>query len=62
MSSTDVVRSMYEAFASGDMPTVLGLLDPEVLWCEAEGSPYDSGDGWIGAGCRHGKPVREDGR
>lgn len=48
MGSTDVVKSLYEAFGTGDMPTVLGLLHPEVLWCEAEGSPYDSGDGWIG--------------
>ncbi len=48
MSSTEVVKSLYAAFGQGDMPTVLGLLDPQVLWCEAEGSPYDSGDGWIG--------------
>jgi len=48
MTSTDVVKSLYAAFGQGDMPTVLNLLHPEVLWCEAEGSPYDSGDGWIG--------------
>ena len=41
MGSTDVVKSLYEAFGTGDMPTVLGLLHPEFLWCEAEGSPYD---------------------
>ena len=27
MSSTDVVKSLYEAFGQGDMPTVLDLLD-----------------------------------
>lgn len=48
MSSSEVVKSLYEAFGTGDMPTVLGLLHPKVVWCEAEGSPYDSGDGWIG--------------
>jgi len=48
VSSTDVVKALYAAFGTGDMPTVLGLLHPEVLWCEAESSPYDSGNGWIG--------------
>ena len=27
MSSTDVVKSLYEAFGQGDMPTVLDLLN-----------------------------------
>jgi ketosteroid isomerase-like protein len=48
MSSTGVIKSLYEAFGQGDMPTVLELFDPQILWCEAEGSPYDSGDGWVG--------------
>jgi uncharacterized protein len=48
MSSTDVVKSLYAAFDAGDMPKVLGLLDKQVLWREAEGCPYDSGDGWVG--------------
>lgn len=48
MSSTDVVKALYAAFGSGDMPTVLGLLDPQILWCEAEGNPYNSGDAWVG--------------
>jgi hypothetical protein len=30
------------------MLAVLGLLHPEVSWCEAESSTYDSGSGWIG--------------
>lgn len=48
MSSTEVVKSLYDGFSAGDMPTVLGLLHPQVFWCEAEGSPYATGDGWTG--------------
>ena len=31
---------MYQAFAKGDVPTVLGVLSPEIDWTEAEGFPY----------------------
>ena len=49
MSSTRVVKELYEAFGQGDLPTVLGLLDEQVHWLEAEGSPYHPGkDGWTG--------------
>lgn len=34
------VRDLYTAFASGDMPTVLGALAPDVNWTEAEGFPH----------------------
>jgi ketosteroid isomerase-like protein len=37
---TATVRSLYEAFARGDVPTVLGALAPDVRWTEAEGFPY----------------------
>lgn len=47
MSTAEVVESLYEAFARGDIPTVLGLLDPEVQWREA--NPYQpSGEAWVG--------------
>lgn len=39
-SSRETVRSLYDAFSRGDIPTVLGSLDPEVEWIEAEGGPY----------------------
>jgi hypothetical protein len=49
MSSREIVASLYDAFGRGDLPAVLGLLDPQVRWHEAEGSPYQpKGDGWIG--------------
>ena len=40
MSNLDSVRSVYDAFAKGDMPSVLGFLSPDVNWTEAEGFPY----------------------
>ena len=49
MSSSEVVASLYAAFGSGDLPTVLGLMDSEIQWHEAEGSPYmPSGEAWVG--------------
>ena len=40
MSNVEAVRSLYQAFAEGDIPSVLGFLSPEVEWTEAEGFPY----------------------
>ena len=34
------IRGLYEAFARGDVPAVLGALAPDVRWTEAEGFPY----------------------
>lgn len=39
-SNLDVIRNIYDAFARGDMPAVLGALAPNVSWTEAEGFPY----------------------
>ena len=38
--NTDIVRGLYDAFATGDVPGVLGALDGDVRWTEAEGFPY----------------------
>ena len=43
----DVVANFYANLAKGDVPTVLGLLAPDVKWTEAEGFPYYSGT-WVG--------------
>ena len=40
MNNVDLIRDAYEAFAKGDVGTVLGLLSPEISWTEAEGFPY----------------------
>ena len=38
--SADLVRSLYEAFARGDVPAVLGAMAEDIEWHEAEGMPY----------------------
>ena len=40
MSNIDSIKQLYQAFAKGDVPTVLGVLSPEIDWTEAEGFPY----------------------
>lgn len=47
-NNLDVVRSVYQAFAVGDIPSVLSALSPTVHWTEAEGGPY--GGVWVGPG------------
>ena len=49
MSNVELVRDVYDAFAAGDMEKVLGAMDPQIEWREAEGNPYEpSGTAWIG--------------
>lgn len=43
-----VVREMYEAFAKGDVPTVLAALDPQVEWWEAENFIYADKNPYVG--------------
>jgi len=45
MSEQDVqvVRSMYESFGKGDIPTVLASCDPEIEWTEPGGGNSASG-------------------
>lgn len=40
MSNLNSVQRAYDAFAKGDIPAVLGFLNPDVKWTEAEGFPY----------------------
>ena len=40
MTNLESVRGLYEAFAKGDVPTVLAFLDANIAWTEAEGFPY----------------------
>ena len=35
-----IISGLYQAFAEGDVPTVLAALAPNVEWTEAEGFPY----------------------
>lgn len=38
--SVEVVKGVYEAFARGDVPAVLGAMADDIEWHEAEGMPY----------------------
>jgi uncharacterized protein len=41
-TNKDIMRAAYGSFASGDVPAVLALMDPNIEWTEAEGWPlYD---------------------
>ena len=35
-----LARQMYEAFGRGDVPAVLGGMDPDIEWYETEGTLY----------------------
>lgn len=49
MSGVKIVSDVYEAFGRGDIPAVLGAMDPEIHWHEAEGNPYmPSGEPFVG--------------
>ena len=38
--SVQAVRDVYEAFARGDVPSVLGAMTEDIEWHEADGMPY----------------------
>ena len=42
MGNTKTIQGIYDAFAQGDIPTVLGGMDPKIEWREAEGNPYET--------------------
>lgn len=46
--NVDLIRSLYAAFARGDIPGVLGMMSPGVVWTEAENFPYADGNPYIG--------------
>lgn len=43
------VRGVYEAFAAGDIPAVLGAMSPAMVWNEAENFPYADGNPYQGS-------------
>lgn len=40
MSNLDKIKSVYDGFAKGDIPSVLEVLSADIEWTEAEGFPY----------------------
>lgn len=43
-----LVRAIYDAFAAGDVPAVLDLMSPDIVWNEAESFPYADGNPYRG--------------
>ena len=43
-----VVDGLYKAFAVGDIPAVLGGMDSNIVWNEAEGNAYADGNPYKG--------------
>lgn len=39
MTNLDKVKAVYDAFAKGDIPSVLAVLSADIEWTEAEGFP-----------------------
>ena len=49
MDNVTLLKNLYDAFAKGDIPTVLGAMSADIRWHEAESNPYmPSGDAWVG--------------
>ena len=36
MSNVQLVRDAYDCFGRGDIPSLLGMMDPNIQWSEAE--------------------------
>jgi uncharacterized protein len=50
MSAENValIRAIYDAFAAGDVPGVLGAMAPDIVWNEAESFIYAQGNPYVG--------------
>jgi len=49
VDNVSLVKSLYEAFARGEIPTVLGAMSPDIRLHEAEGNPYrPGGEAFVG--------------
>jgi ketosteroid isomerase-like protein len=49
-SNVDVVKGIYDAFAKGDVPAVLGAFDEKIDWQEPETLPFEDQIGPQGVG------------
>ena len=43
-----IIDGLYKSFGEGDIPSVLGAMDEEIIWNEAEGNAYADGNPYIG--------------
>jgi ketosteroid isomerase-like protein len=47
-SNLPLIRAIYDAFGSGDIPGVLGRMASDIEWNEAENFPYADGNPYVG--------------
>jgi len=47
-ANLDIIKGVYNAFATGDFPAFLYAMDPGIEWNEAENFPYADGNPYIG--------------
>ena len=43
-----LVRGIYDAFAAGNVPAVLGAMSPDIEWNEADNFPLADGNPYVG--------------
>ncbi len=46
--NTAIIKALYQAFGTGDMPVIMATLDPQIEWNEAENFPYSDRNPYIG--------------
>lgn len=50
MKNLDLLKQMYNDFATGNIPGVIAIWEPDMIWDECTGFPYVHGDGiYVGA-------------
>ena len=46
--NVELIRGLYDAFGTGDIPGVVGRMAPDMEWNEAENFPYADGNPYRG--------------
>jgi ketosteroid isomerase-like protein len=49
-ANVDLIKNLYAAFARGDAAAVVGAMDPNIVWNEAENFPYADRNPYVGPG------------
>ena len=47
--SVSLVKAIYHAFGTGDVPAAIAAMSPGIEWNEAENFPYADGNPYVGA-------------
>ncbi|MDP2162520.1 MAG: ester cyclase [Flavobacterium sp.] len=46
--NVNLINTLYQSFAKGDVPSVLAAMDTNIIWFEAEGNKYADGNPYKG--------------